>query len=228
MPNIYIEGDKSGFNSKTAVDRFKLMVKKSTDFNLDNQDLTSFIKPEYKIELVNKTDEELKFSVNKKTLTNEKSDHEVNKDLLKNKLRNMYNLRTNISYYKAKQNKNVPENILAEYKKLVKVSKIPVIDPNEVIENPDKYKSLISMLISNEFIGKMPHSHPYVKYYKLIAEKIGANPILPTATNNFLNNMSTPEVPDNFYELCKKLETSKIKGNDINKDNDTEEEVVNV
>jgi len=43
--NIIIEGDKTGFNSKSAFTKFKDFMKKNG--NLDN--VSKFIKPEYKI-----------------------------------------------------------------------------------------------------------------------------------------------------------------------------------
>jgi hypothetical protein len=138
-----------------------------------------------------------------------KSDYEIKKTLLRDKIKNMYKTRTNINYHKAKNNKNIPENILNEYKKLVKISKIPVLEPNEVLENVDKYKPLISMMISNEITNKISSSHPYMKYYKLLADKIGAEPILPIPTKDYLNNSAN---------------LVNIQGNEINKNEETDSE----
>lgn len=208
--NVYIDGDRSGFNSKASIEKFKATIKKSVDFKLEDQALNKFIKPEYKLEMLDKTNDYIKFNIVKKL--DNKTEYENKRALLKDKLKNMYRARTNLGYYKAKNDKNVPDDILTEYKKLSRVSKIPILDPSEVLGNVEKYKPLVSMFISNGVTNKMPSSHPYVKYYKLLAEKIGAEPILPMPTKDF-NLMNNPVV--------------NVKGNDItlNEETDTENEI---
>jgi hypothetical protein len=61
MPNIHIVGDKNGFNSKEALRKFKLAVKNS---NINITELNSkYIKPNYKLELVEHFDDTLRFDI---------------------------------------------------------------------------------------------------------------------------------------------------------------------
>ena len=59
MPDIHIEG-KEGFNSKEALRKFKLAVKKN---NFDINDLNKYIKSDYKLELVEHFDDTYKFCI---------------------------------------------------------------------------------------------------------------------------------------------------------------------
>ncbi len=98
---VYIEGDKAGFVSKSAVDKFKLAVKSNVNFDLVA--LTSqYIKPEFQITQESKTDREIKFNIvakpkELKAKQNQGSYSSDLKERLKKKLGEKYNARTNSS-----------------------------------------------------------------------------------------------------------------------------------
>ena len=139
--NVFIEGDKAGFNSKNAIDKFKQAVKSSTSFNLN--DLTKkYVKSGFNIEQVERTDNQIKFMIGKEnqesnkksnqplqsnqTTTSEMSEREQKRQMLKTKLKLMRQDRTNSVYHQAKSNNSVPDDVLSEYMKLKKISKMPI------------------------------------------------------------------------------------------------------
>ncbi len=98
---VYIEGDKTGFVSKSAVDKFKLAVKSNGNFDLVA--LTSqYIKPEFQITQESRTDREIKFNIvakpkEPKSKQNQGSYSSDLKERLREKLGEKYNARTNSS-----------------------------------------------------------------------------------------------------------------------------------
>jgi hypothetical protein len=85
-------------------------------------------------------------------------------------------------------------------------AKIPVPDPYQVINDPEQYKPIISMVLNNDIMNTLGKTHSYVKYFTLLANKIGATPMLnpPTApipTHDFTNNAA--QLPANFNDIVK-------------------------
>ena len=184
--NVCIEGDKDGFNSKIAIDKFKTRVKQM-DIKYDKLDLEElqkkYIKSDFKLELI-------KHHHNEKNIIIKISHKVDNKKLLKEKLKLMKNNRTNTEYHKAKLDENVPDDILKEYNNLRKVSKMPVPSPSEILSNPEQYKPLLNIILNNQMINQMGANHPYIRYFKLISEKLNLQindtipEIIPNVTPN--------------------------------------------
>jgi hypothetical protein len=123
----------------------------------------------------------------------------------------MSNNRTNITYHRAKNDENISDEILKEYLKLKKISHMPVPEPSEIFKNPEEFKPLFNMILNPLMTAKIGTSHPYIKYFKLIADKL-----------NFKPSNIIPEQP----QLQKEQKMSEqIKSNKIsNKDDDTDDE----
>lgn len=210
---VFIDGDKSAFVSKAAVDKFKQSVKSNPNSNF--QDLAvKYVKPEFNLELVSSENNEFKFKINTKPVKRqpkEKTEREQRRELLKAKLNLMANARTNSDYYKAKSSGNVDNEILAEYQKLKKMTKMAIPEPSEILANPEQYRPMLSMVLSNSIMKQHGSSHPYVKYFKLLAEKIGASEILPVPTQNFSK-------PNNVEEMVMSTPTEikQVSGNGLN------------
>jgi hypothetical protein len=207
--NVYVDGDKSGFNSKSAVDKFKQAVKQNVDINVVEL-ANKYINKLYKLELVNKTESEVRFNLSKLEVVanNDK------RDLLRAKLNLMKNNRTNSDLHRARTSEVVPEDILREYTKLKRMSKMPVPEPSEVLSKPDEYKQMLAMVLGNEMMQKLGQSHPYVRYFKLLAEKLGVEMPLPMPTRDY-SQVTTP------------TEMKQVKGNELKNyetDSDTEED----
>ncbi len=235
--NVFIEGDKSGFNSKNAVDKFKQAVKSSATFDLADLN-KKYVKAGFVVEQVDRSSNEVRFMIGKANHEVKKqeqpapelSEKEQRRQMLKAKINLMRQDRTNSVYHKAKSNSNVPADVLAEYMKLKKISKMPIPEPNEIFAHPEEYKPVISMLLQNNMMKQLPSTHPYVRYFKLIAEKIGLDMPLPMPTQDFLSGNNVRDL-SSFGKLMNPSEpVVDIKGNEIskNEDTDSEEECIDV
>jgi hypothetical protein len=216
--NVFIDGDKSNFISKLSINKFKQKVKQS-DFQLDDLNNISslYLKPKYLFHFISHENNDYKFEIIKKpkdfdkpkpkpTVEGEVDDKTKLRELMRSKINIMTKNRTNHDYHKAKLSGKVDDEILEEYNKLKKVSKIHVPDPYEVINDPEQYKPIISMVLNNDIMNTLGKTHSYVKYFTLLANKIGATPMLnpPTApipTQDFTNN--TAQLPANFNDIVK-------------------------
>jgi hypothetical protein len=229
---IEIEGDRNGFNSKSAIEKFKQNVRSSSELNMEEL-MKKYVKNEYVLELVDEqTETTIKFLIKLKEQhsdvkvlesTNSKTQEKNTKrELLKAKIHNMRQMRTNSYYHKARTSSIVPDDILLEYKKLMQISKTPVPEPSEILANPEQYRPLITMTLNNSMMKSLPQNHPYVRYFKMVAKHIGADQALPIPTQNFLDGKMT--LPNSMEQVMKMAGTEEdIKANEI-KDEDTEEE----
>jgi hypothetical protein len=197
--NVHINGDKSGFNSKSSVDKFKIAIKsvleKNEEINVDNL-AQRYINNNFTL-TVEKKDVNIYATIMKRIQQTNKD----NRDLLKAKISLMKKSRTNSDYYKAKSG-NVPEDIIEEYTKLKKISKMPVPEPSEILTNPEQYKPMLAMVLGNTMMKQLGQSHPYVRYFKLLADKLGVTEPLPVPTQD-------------YSEMLKPSEKQQLKGNNI-------------
>ena len=238
MISVYIEGDKSNFATKGAVDRFK------RDLRNDDQDklkVNDYFKDEWTYKLLLKSESEIKVEIVKKNikiLTDTEIEAKEKRLVLKDKLKAMRNSRTTACNIKLKmKNSSVPDDLLEAYMTLKKITAklpVPILDPAEVLAHPLEYKEQIFTLIQSFglFQGK---TNPIINYYRLLAEHMGlstapVNPVNPTnpanlvnPTTNFINELRNQrdslhtEVDDEMKKIYEKL------GIDINnKDTDTE------
>jgi D-arabinose 1-dehydrogenase-like Zn-dependent alcohol dehydrogenase len=131
---------------------------------------------------------------------------------------------SNNIYHKAKLSGKVDDEILEEYTKLKKVSKLPVPEPFDVINNPEKYKPIISMILNNEIMTTLGKTHSYVKYFNLLANKIGV--ISNNVPNNTMYNDIMNAVKNKNIETHTHVETpvETINHNITNANSDTEED----
>jgi len=212
--SVHINGDKSGFNSKAAVDKFKVAVRAVLESNkeLNTEELsTRFINSNFSLTLEKKDATTVHATVAKKQEQTAKD----NRELLKAKINLMRKNRTNSDYYKAKSG-NVPDDIMEEYTKLKKMSKMPIPEPSEILEHPEEYKPMLAMVLGNTMMKQLGQTHPYVRYFKLLAEKLGVTEPLPVPTQD-------------YSEMLKPSEKQQVKGNDIKDanyetDSDTEDD----
>jgi hypothetical protein len=197
--NILIEGNKDGFNSKMAIEKFKTCVKKmdqeSAKLNLEELQ-NKYIKSEFKLELVkydhNEKNVVFKILLNEKPVEN-KAD---TKQLLKEKLKSMKKNRTNSDFHRARQDENVTDEILREYQNLKRMTKMPVPEPSEILSNPDQFRPLLNMVLNNQMVNQMGANHPYIKYFRLISEKLNLQPTTQEETQPALETPLTTPAPN--------------------------------
>jgi hypothetical protein len=177
---VYITGEKDGFKSKSAIQKFKDFVKTSSDLELTKK----YIKDDYTLSLVERTDYYIKYNIKQ---NEKKTDKERTTNLLKAKLKILADKRTNINVRNLSLNKDtVPSEIAQAYKELMKISHIPVPEPLEILKKPEMHKPLILDVLRNNLVSKLSNNHPYCNYFKLLAKhmKIENDFTIP---NNILN-----------------------------------------
>lgn len=208
---VFIEGNKEGFNSKMAVEKFKTSVKKmdmeSGKLNLEELQ-KKYIKPEYKLELVKHelTDQNI---IVKLSLVEKPIDKDSNKKLLKEKLKTMKKNRNKFDYYKVNDDDEASNDIFKEYINLKKTCKLPVPEPNEILSNPEQYRPLLNMILNNKMMNQMGANHPYIRYFRLIANKL-----------NFQNGDTEPSIS----EPEPKIKSDIVQNKPSTTDDDTDEE----
>jgi hypothetical protein len=209
--NIYIDGDKNAFNSKTSINKFKMFIKNNKTFDI--QELQhKYIHYNYKLELVEKTNEYIKFKVS----VNDRNKNTDTLVKLKDKLKLMKDIRI----------KNDDINIDILYNKLKKLNaNVPLPSPSDALKDPDKYKPIIASITAT-LSKKCNANNNYIKYFKLLSEHIGCTneDIINTdEINQSLNNLHNTINDDDNNELLETQIVDNIKGN-INEDSDTEDE----
>lgn len=196
--SVFIEGDKSYFSSKAAIDRFKKDLKNDNNEKLLTND---YFKEGWTYQLLEKTDTEIKVKILNKLdlpINNTPAKPRVievseKRQLLKNRLNEMKGLRTNQSSLKSKL-KDVPDDVADAYLQLKKV-KLPVSihDPAKVFAKKDEYKNEIYTLI-HSFGAYKGVNNPVINYYKLLAKHL---------------DIPLPQLPPHKHdENCKHFEPS--------------------
>ena len=203
--SVFIEGDLDGFKSSNAKQKFKVYVRNNLN-NLNNIG-NQYVKEGYKLNFISNENNKVRFNLVKEEVSKPEMNNSNNKrELLRAKLNMMKNNRTNVEYNRAKNDENVTSDILNAYMQAKKMCKIPIPEPKEILAHPEEHKQLIQMVLSNPMFSKNMN-HPYIKYFKLLGDKLGVEPVLPVPTQDFTQ--------PNFLNM---------QGNEINKDADTDDE----
>ena len=235
--SIIIEGDKTLFSTKTAVDRLK------RDLREDNKKkllVNDYFKEGGSYNIISNSDTEMKIllvNIEKKPII----DNESKKKMLKEKLKLMRQNKLSFSQITQNLKNKVPSDVLDAYIQLKKVHlklPIPIPQPDVVLSKPDEFKPVIYSMIQSfgMFKGK---NNIIVNYYRLLAKHLG----LPTAfvppnpqieqsnnpSNEFIemlrkqrNDNETDEIDD---EMSKIYDTLGINTDDKNKPEEIDEEM---
>lgn len=150
MSSVTINGDRSVFVSKRAIDRFKTDIRQMEKYN--NIEHQKYILPEYRF-IVNKN----KNRINVDIVT----EQEFNKIQLRKNLRNRLRRDTKMRSSQMKEELNsikrtVPKKLFNSFRN---VANNGVPNPADVINNPDRYKQQISMMMSD--MNKNPAMKKY-------------------------------------------------------------------
>ena len=123
-------------------------------------------------------------------------------------------------------------------------SKIPLPSPEDVKKEPEKYKSILEVLI-NTLSKKLGDNSNYIKYFKSLNEEIGEVNI---NTEQLLDNNNTTRISedttlisqdttlisqdttliseDNKIDLIENVKGNNIENNDTDTDTDDEEYII--
>ena len=208
--SIIIEGDKTLFSSKAAIDRLK------RDLREDNKEklaINNYLNEGWTYKIISNTDTQIKIEIVKEEKEETK---EEKRKILKEKLKMARINKLSPGQIKQNLKNKVPPDLLESYLKLKKVQlKVPVPSPDMVLSNPDEFTKIIQTMIQSfgMFNGT---NNPIVNYYRLLAKHLD----LPTTftppkpnvqTNDFIemlrkqreNNKDT--VDDEMKEIYKSL-----------------------
>jgi hypothetical protein len=185
--SVIIEGDKTFFASKGAIDRFKKDLKNDDKVKLAKNDyfkegwgykILSKIDNEIKVQILNNSDVVVDGVVQPRVINCDEATER--RKLLKQKLKDMLGGRERNVSVKSKM-KNVPDELADAYLQLKKV-KLPVSlpDPSQVLANKEEYKNMVFTMIQSfgDFKGG---NNPIINYYKLLAKHMGL-PTMPMGT----------------------------------------------
>jgi len=217
MLSVHIDGDKSNFITKGAIDRLKRDLKNDDKSKLEIND---YFKEGWTFKLVSKSDTEIKVEIMKKDVVPLKNEVNEKRLMLKDKLKAMRSNRTSVTNLKSKmKNSSVPEDLLEAYMALKKVKlPVPILDPAEALAHPLEYKQQVYTMVQSFgfFNGK---TNPIINYYRLLAQHMGLPttvqpPVQPTTVQPTVQE-SSPTINNSFIdELRTQRETLNLKVDD--------------
>jgi hypothetical protein len=212
--NVFIEGDRSLFLSKSAVDRFKSEIRGNKSDNFDSVDSSKYLKEGYVFNITKNEN-----NITAKICNSEEIKNENKRKELKMRLKNAQRCRGGEQYRQLESLKRtVPDKIFKSYVNLIKnygVNNIP--SPLEVIENPEKFRTQISTVtgstkpVSND----VRLSNAIKQYFASLGKFLSIEPL----------NISLGSEPDIVYDRPQKQLVEKIKTSpDDNSDTEDEED----
>ena len=211
--SIIIEGDKTLFTSKAAIDRIKRDLREDNKEKLAinnylnegwTHKIISNTDTQIKIELVKEEKKEVKENVINEPIISEQDER---RKILKERLK-MARI-NKLPPVQIKQNlKNkVPSDVLDAYLKLKKVQlKIHVPSPDLVLSKPEEFKKIVHTMVQSfgMFNGT---NNPVVNYYRLLAKHLDLpTTYVPPKQPNEKPNDQT----NDFIEMLRKQRENKI------------------
>jgi hypothetical protein len=200
--NVFIEGDRSFFLSKTAVERFKKDLKDTKPDMIDN---SKYLKSGYIFNITTNDN-----NLTAKICNEEEVLLENKRKELKLKLRSAQRTRGGEQYKQLDSLKRtIPEKIYKSYLNLIKTygaHNIP--SPLEVIENPDKYKTQISAVMgSKKPVSNDPGLSKAIKnYFTSLGNFFCIEPMDANFMSDALETFNTPTpTPNPTKSLIEKI-----------------------
>jgi len=245
VKSVLIEGDKSFFVSKAAIERFKRDLKNDDQEKLKNSEyfkegwtyqLLSNVNNEIKVNIINKLD----IKVNNEPVKPRVLEMSEHRQMLKNRIKELTNKRSNNNNLKSKL-KNLPDDLADAYKQ-VKKANLPVSihDPADVLAKKDEYRNIIHTMIQSFGNYKGP-SNPVINYYKLLAKYLDINPNPPQqkqnnnripTTQEFLEELKNQKlenvVDKEMNEIYNSIGLNKQNENNDETDDEEDEELNNI
>lgn len=172
--NVFIN-DKSHFKSKNSIEKFKKALK-----NKEEIDPSRYFNEGYNFQSKNIGNDKIDITV----MTQQEYSKIERRKNLKMKLKNArYNRSSQPKRKMDSLKRSIPENIFKVYSNIIKKYQFNIPAPDEVINNLDKYKLQVSMLMdTNQKISNDMNANNMVKkYFKLLGEFLGLEPMnIPT------------------------------------------------
>jgi len=170
MTNIFINFDKELFISKNAIKRLKDDLRKGSEIKSEN-----YIK-DSNIIVVTKENDNIVLT----TRTSEKKSKEDKRNELRQRLKMMRDKRGNSHREKLNEIKRtVPKNIFKKYTNILNKYGFNIPSPDEIMNNPEKFKQQISMMASDfSKVSDDGQANSALKsYFKSFAELFDIDPM---------------------------------------------------
>jgi hypothetical protein len=218
--NVFIEGDRSWFLSKTAVDRFKTDIRGTQSDNFDSVDSSKYLKEGYVFNIT-KNDN----NITAKICNSDELKAENKRKELKMRLKNAQRCRGGEQYKQLESLKRtIPDKIFKSYVNLIKTfgaNNIP--SPLEVIENPDKFRTQISTVMgtTKPVSNDMRLSNAIKQYFSSLGKFLciePANLSLEDKQDIVFNN-----APPKSTHQFEKIKTSADDNNDTEDEDEDDE-----
>jgi hypothetical protein len=201
--SIIIEGDKSLFTSKAAIDRLKRDLR---DDNKEKLAINNYLNEGWTYKIISNTDTQIKIELvkeEKEDVINEPivSEQDERRKILKERLKMARINKLSPGQIKQNLKNKVPSDLLDAYLKLKKVQlKVPVPSPDMVLSKPDEFKKIVHTMVQSfgMFNGT---NNPIVNYYRLLAKHLDLPTtfIPPKPTNDKPNDQT-----NDFIEMLRK------------------------
>ena len=217
--SIIIEGDKSQFSTKAAIDRLKRDLREDNKKKLSIND---YFKEGWTYNIVSNTDTEMKIQlVNQVKEPSIVVENDEKRKILKEKLKMMRTNKIPLSQMKQNLKNKVPSDVLDVYLQLKKTHiKIQIPPPDVVLSKPDEYKNVVYTMIQSfgMFKGK---NNLIVNYYRLLAKHLDISPTFVPQQSiqpNEQPNKQSNEPTSDFIEMLRKQREENV-------DNDVDDEM---
>jgi protein-tyrosine-phosphatase len=204
--SIIIEGDKSLFTSKAAIDRLKRDLR---DDNKEKLAINNYLNEGWTYKIISNTDTQIKIELVKEEkediinepIVSEQSEQDERRKMLKERLKMVRINKLSPGQIKQNLKNKVPSDLLEAYLKLKKVQlKVPVPSPDLVLSKPEEFKKIVHTMVQSfgMFNGT---NNPVVNYYRLLAKHLDLPTtfIPPKSTNNKPNDQT-----NDFIEMLRK------------------------
>ena len=217
--SIIIEGDKTMFSSKGAVDRLKRDLR---DDNKERLSVNDYLRDGWIYKIISNTDDEMKITLvqvtdeqKRKQAQTQVLELDERKKMLKERLKIARMQKLSPAQMKQSLKNKVPEDILDAYFLVRKLHlKVPVPPPDVVIAKPDEFRNIIHTMVQSfgMFNGT---NNPVVNYYKILAKHLGLpTTFVPPNPQNGPQN-GTQNTPQNnqtneFIEMLRKQRNEKV------------------
>ncbi len=181
--NVFIEGDRSQFQSKSAVDRFKKDIKELDQSKLDSINSSKYLKEGFVFKTLVENNS---IKVNIISLEQEKQELLVkqkqdSRKQLRDQLKQLKNSRTGqVHKHLDTLKRTIPENIYKSYYNLIRNFQMPNIPaPDDVINNVDKYRTQVATIMGlGGNVSNDARASSYIKqYFNALGQFLGIEPI---------------------------------------------------
>jgi hypothetical protein len=166
--SVFIEGDKTKFVSKSAIERFKRDLRSNDSEKLKNND---YFVEGWTYILNSSENNQIKVNVV------ETETHKDRLNVLREKLKQKITRKPSLSQIRTPLKNKVPDDILQAFINLKKTNNTtPIISPEQILAKPNEYFNMLQTTINN-YKG---NTNPIINYYKSLMKHLKNIPTIQT------------------------------------------------